>query len=119
MEARRLYGMVNALARLAAILALGLASGTAARAQDANGPLTPPPAENHNVRRVTTKDPAAVPPALPPAEIVKAFAEKEDRYARARGGYGYRKTVKLTEYGKDGKPAGEYQVVTAATVDSD
>jgi hypothetical protein len=119
MEAHRLYGMVNALAKVAAAGALALCLNTPTRAQDTNGPLTPPPGEDHKVHRVTTKDPAAVPPALPPAEIIKAFAEKEDRYARARGGYTYRKTIKLTEYGKDGQPTGEYQVVTAATVDSD
>lgn len=114
-----LYGMVNPLAKVAGTTALALCLSAGARAQDANGPLTPPPTEDHNVRRVTTKDPAAVPPALPPAEIVKAFAEKEDRYARARASYGYKKTIKLTEYGKDGQPSGEYQVATAATVDSD
>jgi len=50
---------------------------------------------------------------------VKAFAEKEDRYLRARVGYGYKKTIKLTEFGKDGQPSGEYQIVTQTTVDSD
>jgi hypothetical protein len=50
---------------------------------------------------------------------VKAFAEKEDRYLRARVGYGYKKTIKLTEFGKDGQPNGEYQIVTQTTVDSD
>jgi hypothetical protein len=91
MEAHGLYGMVNALAKVAAAGALMLCLNAPTRAQDTNGPLTPPPGEDHNVHRVTTKDPAARPPALPPAEIVKAFAEKEDRYARARGVYGYRK----------------------------
>src|SRR5215467_1592111 len=119
MQAQGIYGTMNALARAAMAVALALSLGAVARAQDANGPLSPPPVADHNVRRVTTKDPAAVPTALPPAEIVKAFAEKEDRYARARGGYGYKKTIRLTEYGRDGKPAGEYQVVTAAAVDSD
>ena len=110
---------MNALARAAMAVALALSLGAVARAQDANGPLSPPPVADHNVRRVTNKDPAAAPPALPPAEIIKAFAEKEDRYARARGGYGYKKTIKLTEYGKDGQPSGEYQVAVAAVVDSD
>ncbi len=89
-----------------------------ARGQAGTGPLTPPPAAEHNVHRVTTSDPAAAPPARPPAEIIKAFAEKEDLYLRQRVGYGYKKTVKLTEFGKDGQPSGEYQLVLAATVDS-
>jgi hypothetical protein len=120
MEAYGFYGGMNALAKVFVAGTLAMCLSVVASAQNpASGPLTPPPTEDHNVRRVTTKDPAAVPPALPPAEIVKAFAEKEDRYARARGGYGYKKTIKLTEYGKDGQPSGEYQVTTAATVDSD
>ena len=101
----------------AATVAMILA-GVPAAAQDANGPLTPPPDETH-VHRVTTTEPAAVPPPMPPAEIIKTFAEKEDQYLRARIRYGYQKTIKLTEFGKDGQPSGEYQVVLAATVDSD
>src|SRR6516225_10116329 len=101
----------------AATLAMILA-GVPASAQDANGPLTPPPADTH-VHRVTTTEPAAVPPPMAPAEIIKAFAEKEDQYLRARVRYGYQKTIKLTEFGKDGQPSGEYQVVLAATMDSD
>jgi len=92
--------------------------GVTTSAQDATGPLTPPSDETH-VHRVTTTEPAAVPPPMPPAEIIKVFAEKEDQYLRARIRYGYKKTIKLTEFGKDGQPSGEYQVVLATTVDSD
>ncbi len=109
---------MNALAKFFATVAFVLCLTAVAGAQDqASGPLTPPPSEDHKVRRVTTTDAAAAPPSMSPTEIIKAFAEKEDRYARARGGYGYKKTIKLTEYGKDGQPSGEYQIVTAATVD--
>jgi len=83
------------------------------------GPLTPPPAESHGVHRITTTDPAAAPPALPAEEIIKAFAEKEEQYQRARVRYGYKKTIKVTEFGKDGQPSGEYQVTVATMVDSD
>jgi hypothetical protein len=119
MEAYGFYGAMNAAAKAMLAGALALFCGVMVKAQDTSGPLTPPPTEDHNVRRVTTTDPAEVPPALPPAEIVKAFAEKEDRFLRARVGYGYKKTIKLTEFGKDGQPDGEYQVVTQTTVDSD
>jgi hypothetical protein len=98
---------------------LGISGAAAAWAQDANGPLTPPPADTHNVHRVTTSDTAAAPPSMPPALIVKAFAEKEDQYQQARIRYGYKKTIKLTEFGKDGQPSGEYQVVMVAMMDSD
>src|SRR5215470_18862258 len=110
--------VMNPLAKAALLVTVGGCFSAATRAQETNRPLTPPP-EDHNVHRVTTTDQPAVPLALPPAEIIKAFAEKEDRYARARGGYGYKKTIKLTEYDKDGQLSGEYQVTTAAMVDSD
>jgi len=100
------------------IAAAWMFSAAAANGQD-SGPLTPPPADTHNVHRVTTTDSAAVPPALPPAEIIKAFAEKEDQYLAARVRYGYKKTIKLTEFGPDGQPSGEYQVVMQAVVDDD
>lgn len=56
---------------------------------------------------------------MPPAEIIKAFAEKEDQYLRSRIRYGYKKTIKLTEFGKDGQPSGEMQLAVATTVASD
>ena len=98
---------------------LGIFCAVVTNAQDANGPLTPPPADTHNVHRVTTTETAAAPPSMPPALIVKAFAEKEDQYQQARVRYGYKKTIKLTEFGKDGQPSGEYQVVLAAMMDSE
>ena len=111
---RRSYFVAATVASL-----LGISCAAVAWAQDANGPLTPPPAETHNVHRVTNTDTAAAPPSMPPALIVKAFAEKEDQYQQARIRYGYKKTVKLTEFGKDGQPSGEYQVVMVAMMDSD
>ena len=98
---------------------LGISCAAAAWPQDATGPLTPPAADTHNVHRVTNTDTAAAPPSMPPAMIVKAFAEKEDQYQQARVRYGYKKTIKLTEFGKDGQPSGEYQVVLVAMMDSD
>jgi hypothetical protein len=102
---------------LAAILAIGWV--TVARAQDPSGPLTPPPAAEHDVHRVTTTETLEAPPPMPPAEIIKAFAEKEENFLRARTQYGYKKTVKLTEFGKDGQPSGEFQMTVQAVVDPD
>jgi hypothetical protein len=104
--------------RLAVAPASLLIFAAAASAQG-SGPLTPPPADTHNVHRVTTSDPAATPPPMPPAEIIKAFAEKEDQFIQARVRYGYKKTVKLTEFGPDGQPSGEYQMVMQTTIDDD
>ena len=53
------------------------------------------------------------------ALIVKHFSEKEEEYARARVRYGYKKTIKLTEYGADGNPMGEYVVTVVPMVGSD
>jgi hypothetical protein len=96
MEAQELYAVMKRMTGAAAV-AIALYLGAAGRAQDQpNGPLVPPPSEAHKVHRVATTDAPATAPGLPPAEIVKAFSEKEDRYARARGGYGYKKTIRLT-----------------------
>jgi len=81
-----------------------------ARAQE--GPLTPPP--EHNVHRVGTEPTRPAPPALPPEEIISRFAQKEDQYIVARGGYGYKKTVRLQEFAPDGQPAGQLLLVTEA-----
>jgi len=112
----RYLPLLSGVTRLAALAVIS--GGVPVSAQDATGPVAPPPADTH-VHRVTTTEPAAVPPPMPPAEIIKVFAEKEDQYLRARIRYGYKKTIKLTEFGKDGQPSGEYQVVLATTVDSD
>lgn len=119
MEAEQFYRVMNAAAKYAVLGVMAASCAAASIAQDANGPLIPPPSEDHNVHRVTTADSAATLPKMPPALIIKAFAEKEDQYLRARVGYGYKKTIKLTEFGKDGQPSGEYQVVLATTVDPD
>jgi len=108
---------IKTLQKTALVAAISICSAAAMRAQDANGPLTPPP--EHDVHRVTTTQPTEPPPAMAPAEIVKSFAEKEDQYAKARGNYGYKKTIKLTEFGNDGQPSGEFQLTVAAVVDSE
>ena len=90
-----------------------------ASAQDGSGPLTPPPKDEHNVHRVNTTDAPEAPPALPPAQIIKEFAEKEEKFLRARVQYGYKKSIKLTEYGPDGQPSGEFQLTVVTVIDTD
>lgn len=102
----------------AAILTL-LLGGATASAQEKQGPQTPPPPE-HNVKRVTTDMPTAeAPPDTPQPLIIKHFAQKEEEYARARGRFGYKKAIKLTEYGPDGNAMGEFAVTTMPIVASD
>ena len=91
------------------ILAL---SGRRASAQDAQGPLAPPPSEEHKVRRLGTEPEPPAPPSLPPDEIIRRFSEKEDRFLAARPNYGYRKVIRIDEFGADGNPAGQFLMVT-------
>lgn len=116
---RNLIGLICRGARYAPGVLAGLllwcASGWA---QDASGPLTPPPPE-HDVRRMTTVAEPEAPPALPPEEIIRRFAQKEDEYLAMRGKYGYRKTLRIQEFGPDGKPSGEFTMTTEARIKPD
>lgn len=101
------------------IVAIFLSAATSASllAQDqAPGPLTPPP--EHSVRRVVGVETEA-PPSLPPAQIIKAFSQKEEDYLAARPQFAYRKTIRIQEFAPDGSPAGEYQATYDAARTSD
>jgi hypothetical protein len=99
---------------LSALAFLGPASVTQAAQQ---GPLTPPP--EHDVHRVGTEPVPPAPPSIPPEEIIKRFSQKEDQYIAARGGYTYKKTVRLEEFGPDGKPSGQFSLVIEAKPGAD
>jgi hypothetical protein len=90
-------------------LAIGLAflAAPAVFAQEnAPGPLAPPP--DHHVTRIEGIAEPEAPPALPPAEIIQAFTKKEEIYLSTRPQFAYRKTIRIQEFGPDGRPAGEY-----------
>jgi hypothetical protein len=70
------------------------------------GPLTPPP--EHHVTRIEGVSEPVAPPSLPPAEIVHAFTKKEEVYEGTRPQFAYRKTIRIQEFGPDGRPSGEY-----------
>jgi hypothetical protein len=74
--------------------------------ENAPGPLAPPP--EHDVKRIVGVPQPEAPPSLPPAEIIKAFSEKEQLYVSTRPLYSYRKTIRIQELGPDGRPTGEY-----------
>jgi hypothetical protein len=107
----------SALGNIAVLAAIMFCSAAGVHAQDSTGPLTPPP--EHDVHRVTTTEPTEAPPSLPPAQIIKGFAEKEEKFLRSRVQYGYKKSIKLTEFGRDGQPSGEYQLTTQMVLDSE
>jgi hypothetical protein len=88
-------------------------------AQESQGPIAPPPEHTILHRVDTSAPPPEAPPDLPPEEIIKRFSEKELEYAKARAGFGFKKTIRMTEYGLDGKPSGEYLMTTQSVVGSD
>jgi hypothetical protein len=80
---------------------------TGIRAQEnAPGPLQPPP--EHNVKRVVGIPEPEAPPALPPAEIIDRLSKKEEAYQSARPTFAYQKTIRIQEFGPDGRPTGEF-----------
>jgi hypothetical protein len=86
-------------------------SGAGAQERPA-GPQAPPP--EHKIDRVVgTPQPEAA-PDLPPAQIISAFTKKEDLYQAERPLYSYRRTIRIQEFGPDGKPAGEYNATYQA-----
>jgi len=98
--------------RTALFLVVSLGLSHAAFAQDAaQGPLTPPP-EHRVGRNIGTAPEPEAPPSLPQEEIIRRFSEKEDEYMGARMRHTYRKSIRLQEFGPDGKLSGEYLRVT-------
>jgi hypothetical protein len=85
--------------------------------ENAPGPLEPPP--EHKVTRIVGVPEPEAPPSLPPALIIKGFAQKEDKYAEARPLYAYRKTIRIQEFGLDGKSSGEFTATYDAVRSAD
>jgi hypothetical protein len=108
-------GLIRVIALFALAIPLPALSGWRTDAQDAQGPLTPAPSEEHNVRRLGTEPDPPAPPSLPPDQIIRRFSEKEDQFLAARPSYGYRKTIRIDEFGPDGKPSGQFLMVTETT----
>ncbi len=84
---------------------------------DAPGPLATPP--EHEVKRVVGVGEPEAPPSLPPAQIISAFTKKEDVYQTQRPLYSYRRTIRIQEFGLDGRPSGEYIATYQAVRASD
>src|SRR6478736_9686722 len=81
--------------------ALLLSGGPLALGQESpQAPMAPPP--EHEVKRMSNVPEAPAPPALPPEEIIRRFSQKEDQYMTARPTYGFRKTIRIDEFDRDG-----------------
>jgi hypothetical protein len=74
--------------------------------ENAPGPLAPPP--EHHVTRIEGVAEPEAPPSLPPMQIIQAFTKKEEQYQTMRPQFAYRKTIRIQEFGPDGRPSGEY-----------
>jgi hypothetical protein len=85
--------------------------------ENAPGPLEPPP--EHHVTRIEGVPEPIAPPSLPPAEIIQAFSKKEETYFEARPQFAYRKTIRIQEFGPDGRPSGEFDATYDAVRSSD
>jgi hypothetical protein len=102
----------NLLAACCALALILAAAPLSLRAQGA-GPMEP--AES-------TKFPAPPPPSrpdpptLPPDEIIRRFAAKEDEMVRAIKSYTFQKALRIQEIAPDGKTAGQLEIVTQLRV---
>jgi len=85
------------------------------RAQD-TGPMEPPASTRFPTPPAAAKP---EPPTIPPEEIIRRFAAKEDEMVRAITGYTFQKSVRIEEIGTDGKATGQLEIVTREIITSD
>jgi hypothetical protein len=52
-------------------------------------------------------------------EIIQGFSKKEETYQGARQQFAYRKTIRIQEFGPDGRPSGEYNATYEAARSTD
>src|SRR6202162_1632714 len=99
------------LVYLFAIAGLLGARVTGLRAQEGpQGPMEAP--AEHHVSRIGTEPEPPAPPLLTAEEIIRRFSQKEDEYLKSRSNYGFRKSVRIQEFGPDGGAIGEFLRVT-------
>jgi len=79
--------------------------------------MAPPP--DHHVIRIGNEPAPPAPPSLPEPEIIQRFSRKEDEYLAMRSHFTYKKTIRIEEFGPDGKPSAEYVLVMAPKRDAD
>ena len=91
------------------VLVFILAAASASLHAQAAGPMQPPESSKFPAPPPSSKP---EPPALPPDEIIRRFAAKEDEMVRAIKGYTFQRDVRVQEIGPDNKPSGQIEVVT-------
>jgi hypothetical protein len=90
-------------------LAMALAAAPASLRAQAAGPMQPPESTKFPAPPLPIKP---EPPTLPPDEIIRRFAAKEDEMVRAIKDYTFQKDVRIQEIGPDSKPTGQLEIVT-------
>jgi hypothetical protein len=115
MEADFMIQRSNILAACGA-LALVLAAAPASLRAQAAGPMQPPESAKFPAPPPASKP---EPPTLPPDEIIRRFAAKEDEMVREIKGYTFQKDVRVQEIGPDSKPAGQIEIVTQLRITPD
>ena len=81
-----------------------------------SGPMKPPAPATTPAPRTAEKEEQ---PPIPPEEIIRRFAAKEDEMLQASLGYGFQKSVRLEEIGPDNKAAGQVEIVTQQFIGPD
>jgi hypothetical protein len=97
-------------------LAIAIAVAPAALRAQSTGPMTPPESSKFPTPPPPSKPEA---PAVPPEEIIRRFAAKEDEMIRAIRGYTFQKSVRVQEIGPGNKPGGQLEVVTQQRISQD
>jgi hypothetical protein len=115
MEAESMIQKANLLAAFCALAFVLAAAPTSLLAQAA-GPMQPP----ESTKFPTPPPPGKPePPTLPPDEIIRRFAAKEDEMVREIKGYTFQKEVRIQEIGPDNKPTGQLVIVTQLRIAPD
>ena len=114
MSVQRIVLHFTLVAAGVACLVIRCAAPLAAQAPAGPTTLPAPP----DVIRLPNR-PAPEKAAVPPEEIIRRFAQHEDAVSAALGQFTYRKTIRLEEFGEDGKAAGRAEVITQMTVEAD
>ncbi len=104
--------MIHRSTNLAAgsLLAVLLTAGASFVRAQGPGPMAPPasraPAPPPAVSKPET-------PPIPPEEMIRRFAQKEDAMIRAMAGLSFQQSMRLEEVGEDGKPSGQVEIVSS------